>query len=181
MYELLAQTTYTYSTSTSQQSSSGLGAFAIAVSLIGLIIAVIAIVAMWKIFVKAGQPGWKAIIPGYNSWTLAEIAGKPGWWGIVGLAGAIPLVGFIASIAAFVLYIIIALELAKKFGKSSAFAVFGLIIFSIVGLLILGFGDAKYDGTATTAAPSTPGTTPTPPAAKPPTETPSATPPQPAA
>ncbi len=157
MLGLLAQTTYTYTT-TSTSSKSGWGAYAMVLGLLGLVVTIIAIVGLWKIFEKAGEPGWKAIVPGYNSWTLAEIAGKPGWWGIVGLAGAIPVVGFIASIAAFVLYIIIALELAKKFGKDTMFAVLGLILFSFIGLCILGFGDAQYQGSVPAKAktPTTP-------------------------
>ncbi len=65
---------------------------------------------------------------------------------IVGVGGVIPILGFVFSIAALVLYVLIALELAKKFGKDTTFAVLWLIIFSLVGILILGFGDAKYNG-----------------------------------
>ena len=65
---------------------------------------------------------------------------------IVGVGGVIPILGFVFSIAALVLYVLIALELAKKFGKDTTFAVLWLIIFSLVGMLILGFGDTKYNG-----------------------------------
>lgn len=156
MLGLLAQTTYTYTTTTTNETSGGWLAAAFMAWLVIIIPFVIfAIVCMWRIFEKAGVPGWKSIIPGYNSWILAEIAGKPGWWGIVGLAGVIPVVGFIASIAAFVLYIIIAIELAKKFGKDAVFAVFLLVIFSLVGMAILAFGSAQYQG----AKPAVPKTT----------------------
>ena len=46
---------------------------------------VVTAVAMWKVFEKAGQKGWKALIPVYNYWVLCEIAGRPGWW--VGWSG----------------------------------------------------------------------------------------------
>lgn len=100
---------------------------------------VIAITAAWKLFEKAGRPGWAAIIPLYSTWVLFEISGKPGWWALVGL---IPYVGWIVL---FVLNIIAMLELAKRFGKSISFAVFGLIIFQVIGFLILAFGDATYN------------------------------------
>jgi hypothetical protein len=113
---------------------------------------VLTIVGLWKVFEKAGIPGWKALIPVYNSWLLMEMAGKPGWWALVGLAGVIPVLGFIASIIAFVLYVIAALELGKAFGKSQMFSVFGLVIFSLVGFLMLGFGNDKYNKPATAPA-----------------------------
>ena len=46
----------------------------------GLIFAVLYIVGFWKIFDKAGKPGWAAIIPIYNLWVLLEVVGRPGWW-----------------------------------------------------------------------------------------------------
>jgi hypothetical protein len=100
---------------------------------------IVAIAAAWKLFEKAGRPGWQAIIPLYSTWVLFEISGKPGWWALVGL---IPYIGWIIL---FVLYIIAMLELAKRFGQSTSFAIFGLIIFQVIGFLILAFGDATYN------------------------------------
>ena len=112
-----------------------------------LLIFVVVIVALWRVFTKAGKPGWAAIIPIYNVWVLAEIAGKPGWWGLViSFAPIIPLVGVVVSL---VMSLLLSIELAKKFGKSTAFGVVGLWIFSLIGYLILAFGDAKYEGVAT--------------------------------
>ena len=108
----------------------------VTVSLISLAIAVIGIVAMWKIFTKAGKPGWAAIIPIYNVYTLLKIVGRPGWWLLLLL---IPVVNV-------VILIIVSLDLAKAYGKSVTFAIFGLIIFSFIGMLILGFGDSRYRG-----------------------------------
>lgn len=140
MLDVFAQTY----TNTSTDVDSGFWAALAGAWLVLLALWVLSIVALWKVFEKAGIPGWKAIIPVYNSWLLFQMAGKPGWWALIGLAGIIPILGIFAGIAAFVLYIIAALELAKAFGKSQMFAVFGLVIFSIVGLFMLGFGDAKY-------------------------------------
>lgn len=139
------------------------------VGLLSMILAVFAIITMWKLFQKAGRPGWAAIVPVYNFWVLFEISGKPGWWALIGLAGIIPFLGPFVSIAYFVLYVIAMLELAKRFGKDTTFAVVGLILFSIIGMAMLAFGDAKYQPAAAVAAngpqaptPSQPPVPPTP-------------------
>ena len=87
----------------------------------------------WKIYVKAGQPGWAVIIPIYNVIVMLKIIGKPWWW-ILGLL--IPFVNF-------VVIILIAVNLAKVFGKSTGFAV-GLILLSFIFYPILALGDATY-------------------------------------
>ena len=74
------------------------------------------IAAMWKVFTKAGKPGWAAIIPIYNGVVLLDIAGKPVWWIILFL---IPIVNFIFFILTYV-------GLADRFGKGGGFAV-GLV------------------------------------------------------
>jgi hypothetical protein len=151
MLDALAQATYTYTTTSSTDETGAaaavLGLFTGVFLLIMIPLIVFYIVCLWKTFEKAGVEGWKAIVPGYNGWVLAEIAGKPGWWGIVGFASIIPVVGWFVSIAAFVLYVLIAIELSKKFGKDSVFAVL-LILLPVVGFAILAFGDAKYNAKA---------------------------------
>ncbi len=150
MLNLLAQVDYTYS-SYNTTSAGDEGALAAVMAMMGVIlliaipVIIFMIVCMWKIFEKAGVEGWKAIVPGYNGWVMAEIAGKPGWWGIVGLAGVIPVLGWVASIASIVLGVIIAIELAKSFGKETGFAVL-LILVPVIGYPMLAFGDAKYVG-----------------------------------
>jgi hypothetical protein len=106
-------------------------------ALIGLAIGLIVIIGMWKIFVKAGQPGWASIIPIYNAYILCKIVGKPGWWVILLF---IPLVGVIIGI-------ILVAGLAKSFGKGVGFAV-GLILLPFIFYPMLGFGDASYRGPA---------------------------------
>jgi len=103
-----------------------------------LAIAVFYVVSSWKIYTKAGQPGWAAIIPIYNIYVLMKIIGRPGWWTLLFL---IPYVNI-----AFV--IVTAVDLAKSFGKSTVFAIFGLFLFSFVGYPMLAFGNAKYVGPA---------------------------------
>lgn len=95
------------------------------------------------IFKKAGRPMWAAYVPIYNSWVLFEIAGKPGWWVLLNF---IPIVG---SIVYLVLYIVVALELAKRFGKGVVFAILGLVLFPIIGVLMLAFGKSKYTAPST--------------------------------
>ena len=107
------------------------------VGLIPLIIGIVVIVAMWKVFVKAGQPGWASIIPFYNVYVLCKIAGKPGWW----------LILFFIPIVNFVIAIIVMVELAKRFGKGVGFAI-GMLLLGFIFIPILGFGDATYHGSA---------------------------------
>ncbi|HMN42571.1 MAG TPA: DUF5684 domain-containing protein [Phycisphaerales bacterium] len=102
---------------------------------IGLIVVVIA--GLWKTFTKAGQPGWAAIIPFYNMYIMCKIVGRPGWWVLLML---VPIVSLIVAI-------IVMLDLAKSFGKSTGFAV-GLILLGFVFIPILGFGSSQYQGPA---------------------------------
>jgi len=102
------------------------------------IFAIIVIVGLWKVYEKADQPGWAAIIPIYNIYVLTKIIGRPGWWVILWF---IPIVNIVVSI-------IVAIDLAKSFGKDAVYGILLLWLFSIVGFLILGFGDAQYQGPA---------------------------------
>jgi hypothetical protein len=98
-----------------------------------LIIVVIA--AQWKVFEKAGQPGWAAIIPIYSTLVLLRIIGKPWWWLLL---FCIPFVNIIFAIWAINM-------LSKSFGKSEGFTL-GLTLLSPIFIPILGFGDARYLG-----------------------------------
>jgi hypothetical protein len=91
------------------------------------------VISLWKIFTKAGKPGWAAIIPIYNLIVLVEICCKPIWWFILLL---IPFVNFIVAIILFI-------ELAKRFGKGIGYA-FGLLLLGIIFFPMLAFSDAKY-------------------------------------
>ena len=104
-----------------------------------LIVIIISIISNIKIFKKAGQKGWKSIIPIYNSYILFEISGLKGWYAFLML---IPILGILAAI---ILTIICDIKLAKSFGKDTSFAV-GLIFFPIIFLPILGFDNSKYLG-----------------------------------
>ena len=101
--------------------------------IIYLAIMVVIIAGAWKMFTKAGKPGWGVLIPIYNAILLLEIAGRPIWWIILLL---IPIVNVIVGI-------IVWIDVAKKFGKGVGFAL-GLIFLGFIFVPILGFGSAKY-------------------------------------
>lgn len=123
---------------TSTPNPAGLMAMSGTFAVIGLIAAVIGIVVWWRIFTKAGQPGWAAIIPFYNVYVMLKLIGRPGWW----------LLLFFIPIVNLVLSIVVAIDLARSFGKGTAFGLIGLWLFSIIGQLILAFGSAQYRGPA---------------------------------
>lgn len=103
----------------------------------GLLVALLIIVAMWKVFTKAGQPGWASIIPIYNLYIWCKIVGRPWWWILLML---IPFVNFIIAI-------ILCIDLAKSFGKGVGFGL-GLALLGFIFWPILGFGSAQYQGPA---------------------------------
>lgn len=103
------------------------------------VIYVLLIIAMWKIFTKAGKPGWSSIIPIYNIVVMFQIIGLNPWLLLLYL---IPVVNFVVAI---VFSIMQASRLSKAFGKGTGFA-FGLFFLNPIFLLILGFGDSKYIG-----------------------------------
>lgn len=101
--------------------------------LINFAVAAFLIIAQWKLFLKAGEPGWAAIVPIYNTVLLMKIAGKPGWWVIL----------MFVPFANLVAVILMDIGLARNFGRSDGFAA-GLIFFPYIFLPILGFGDSRY-------------------------------------
>jgi hypothetical protein len=96
---------------------------------------ILMVAAMWKVFSKAGQPGWAAIIPIYNVYVMCKVAGRPGWWLLLML---IPAVNFVIAI-------ILNVEIAKRFGRGVGFAI-GMLFLPFIFWPILGFGSAQYQG-----------------------------------
>ena len=96
-----------------------------------------AIIVGWKIYDKAGKPGWACLIPIYSTIVYLEIIGKPWWWLLLFL---IPGVNLVFAIWA-------ANLLSKSFGKDEGFTV-GLILLGFIFYPILAFGSAKYQGPA---------------------------------
>jgi len=116
-------------------SDSGMAAMGTGVLIFYLVILVLMIVSMWKIFTKAGKPGWASIIPIYNLIVLLEIVGKPIWWILLLI---IPLVNL-------VILIIVTHRLSLSFGQGVGTTIL-LIILPVIGYPMLGFGSATYVG-----------------------------------
>jgi len=106
-------------------------------AIVYLVVIVFYVVTFWKIFEKAGHPGWAAIIPIYNVYVYCKVAGRPGWWFIL----------FIIPIVNIVIGAIVAIDVARRFAKSTAFGV-GLWLLSFIFAPILAFGTATYSETA---------------------------------
>ena len=98
-----------------------------------IILVVLVVAGVWMIFVKAGKPGWGAIIPFYNWYLLIKVAGRPGWWLILCF---IPLVQV-------VIYIIVCIDVAKNFEHGAGFGIL-LMLFPYIMFLVLGFGSSQY-------------------------------------
>lgn len=104
-------------------------------ALITIVLCVVVIIAMYKLFKKAGEAGWKAIIPIYNLYILYKIT-----WGN-GLLFLLLLIPFVNIVISIITYY----KLAKAFGYGLLFTI-GLLFIPWIFLLILGFGSAEYHG-----------------------------------
>ena len=114
----------------STQSAAGLG---IVFWIIYSAVLIFMIIVQWKIYVKAGKPGWGCIIPIYNSILQLQIACRPIWWIFLML---IPVVNIVIAI-------IIIFDIAKAFGKSGGFAI-GMLFLPIIFFPILAFDSSVY-------------------------------------
>tara|TARA_R110002124_G_scaffold147152_1_gene312378 strand:+ start:408 stop:791 length:384 start_codon:yes stop_codon:yes gene_type:complete len=110
------------------------------VGIVLLAIFLVCLIGAWKVFTKAGQPGWGILIPIYNLYLLCKIGGKPGWWWIL---LCIPFVGIIFAI-------LVCLGIAQNFGKGAGYGI-GLAFLGFIFLPALGFGSAKYVGSGAAA------------------------------
>lgn len=108
---------------------------ALVVVVIYLALVILIIASLWKVFTKAGKPGWAAIVPIYNLVVLIQISGKPVWWILLCL---IPFVNF-------VIIIFIYNSISTNFGRGIG-TTLGLIFLPFIFWPILGFGSAKYKG-----------------------------------
>lgn len=138
------------------------------VQVVVLAVLIVAIVSMWKIFKKAGKPGWAALIPIYNTVVMVKVAKAPMWYLIPILGGIvlgfIPVIGTFIAIAAIIFSFILNIKLAKAFGKSAGFGV-GITLLPIIFLPILAFGKAQYLAAASVPIVPAAPTAPTAPAA----------------
>jgi len=110
-----------------------LAIFGLLFIVVPLLFALVTIAGMWKVFTKAGQPGWAAIIPLYNVYVLVtEVAGRDLLWVILGIVVPLALV-------------VPLIDVAKAFGKGTGYGV-GLWLLGPIFFPLLGFGSARYQG-----------------------------------
>jgi len=100
---------------------------------IAIALIVVIVAGIWKTFEKAEKPGWAALIPIFNVIVLLDIAERPIWWIFLFL---VPFVNFIIGI-------VIAVDIAERFGKGVGFGL-GLAFLGFIFYPILGFGSAEY-------------------------------------
>ncbi|MDR6867315.1 hypothetical protein J2Y69_001916 [Microbacterium resistens] len=110
------------------------GLFSGTVSLWVLAYYVLIVIAMWRVFTKAGYPGILAVIPIVNAIFLVKIAGMSGWLALLYL---IPLVNIVFAI-------VVAVKLGGRFGKGGVFSFFLLWLIPFIGYFIIGLGRAQY-------------------------------------
>lgn len=103
-------------------------------SLVGVAIYVLLAIALWRVFTKAGYPGWLAIIPLVNAIFLVKVAGFSGWMTLLYL---IPIVNI-------VFHIIVSIRVGRAFGHGWFFSLALLVVFWIIGYLIVGFSGDRY-------------------------------------
>ncbi len=144
---------YGYATDASAFTALGavLGAFLGIALIIVSVIAILQLAGMWKVFTKAGEKGWKCIIPIYNLVILFKISGLSPWIIFGYLAGIIPFVGWLVCLG---ITIYQCNSLAKAFGKDVGYTI-GLLFLPTIFYMILGFGKAEYVGNATVSTGST--------------------------
>lgn len=124
-------TTYNYvTTNTTTEPDAGVSML---VMVLFLALAVVMIASMWKIFTKAGRPGWAALVPIYNTLQLIWTSGKPWWWFLLML---IPFVNI-------VVLVVVYYNLCKAFGKGVGYTLL-LIFIPIVGFPMLAWGNTTY-------------------------------------
>lgn len=116
------------------------GVIILVVVLVELAVIAAALAGMCKVFDKAGRPWWGALVPIYNLLLLLEIVGKPAWW----------IVLYLIPCTMPVAIILVCIDLANSFGKSTGFAI-GLMLLPFIFYPVLGFGDAQYVGPQATA------------------------------
>ncbi len=142
---------YNYNSTGLESVLVGLGAVVIFLALIVIAVAVVYLIALWKIFKKAGKNGWEAIVPFYNQWILVEIAGLNWWWFLIMISGtivsllSIPGLSAVCSLANLVAMFFVNYNLAKKFHKEVGTAIL-MTIFSAIMYPVVGFSkDYQFD------------------------------------
>ena len=122
--------------------AAGIAAFFAAFFLVFVAIGLVTLIGMWKVFAKAGQPGWAVLVPIYNIIVLLRVAGLPWYWVFAPFVAIIPILGWIAYI---VWIVWVHHRISTRFGQGVGFTI-GLTLLGPIFWLILGFGSAQYVG-----------------------------------
>jgi len=93
------------------------------------------VAGMWRVFTKAGQPGWGVLVPIYNVFLMCKIAQRPAWWVIL----------FFVPVVNLIVAVVMSIDIAKHFGKGTGFGV-GLAFLGFIFYPVLGFSGAQYGG-----------------------------------
>lgn len=117
-----------YSTSVPDSTLAALAVFALIVWLVAAIAGLVVLVATWKLFDKAGKPGWATLIPIYNVIVMLEIVRRPIWW----------LVMLLLPFANIVFSVMLTIDFVKAYGKSTLYGVVS-IFFPFVTYPLLAF------------------------------------------
>lgn len=138
----------------------GILMFMVVIIIISLVIAILKLIGTWKMLTKAGESGWKSLIPFYNQWTLCKVAGISPYWVlemiIVSMLNAVlngilgsPVISGILSLIVYAntiyFWVILSISLAKSFGKDTGFGV-ATVFFSFITYPMMGMGSATYAG-----------------------------------
>jgi hypothetical protein len=114
-----------------------------------LIVFVLDVLGRWKMFEKAGENGWKAIIPFYNEYIQCKLTGVNVVWFWIILAGLliswVPVLNIIYTIVTVYYRVLLCVSTAKSYNQDPAFGV-GIFFLPQIFYLILGLGSAKYVG-----------------------------------
>lgn len=138
----------------------GIMMFIVVLIIISLVIELLKLIGTWKMLTKAGESGWKSLIPFYNQWTLCKVAGISPYWvleiivvsmintvlnGILGSNVISGILSFIVYANTIYFWVILSISLAKSFGKDTGFGV-ATVFFSFITYPMMGMGSATYAG-----------------------------------
>lgn len=138
----------------------GILMFMVVIIIISLVIAILKLIGTWKMLTKAGESGWKSLIPFYNQWTLCKVAGISPYWvlemiivsmintvlnGILGSNVISVILSLIVYANTIYFWVILSISLAKSFGKDTGFGV-ATVFFSFITYPMMGMGSATYAG-----------------------------------
>lgn len=138
----------------------GIMMFMVVIIIISLVIEILKLIGTWKMLTKAGESGWKSLIPFYNQWILCKVAGISPYWvleiivvsminsvlnGILGSNVISVILSLIVYANTIYFWVILSISLAKSFGKDTGFGV-ATVFFSFITYPMMGMGSATYAG-----------------------------------